>query len=533
MLGAIDLLSYSALARGSKSAVEERRNYENLELAERTLESLQRMESSYREFLVTAHEDALAGYQTGGAAYAYSIAQLLAMSVGRVDEERLWKRLAERADAWQREAVAPALQLRRDVSAGRARSEQLVLMEITGNSARYFDEMRDLLGAATRARRGALAIEAANDQDILDRVRFATLWGTVVLLALGMLIAATAARLGAALVDLDDVGMRAETRHAHQLQQTQVLEQAQVELERRVGERTVALMAAKEEAVKANEAKSEFLANMSHELRTPLNSIIGFADILRKNKASTFTKRDLEYLDRIQANGRNLLSLINGVLDLSKVETGHMELHVTSVPLVDIVRETIAELEPQANARHVQLILNSPPTPCLLESDRAKMKQILSNLIGNAVKFSMPGGVVRVRVEADPITGRPLRIAVLDSGIGIPADRIETIFEAFHQADNSTARQYGGTGLGLTISRSLALLLGFDIEATSEVGVGSTFTIALTSVAGASAHVRPAAMIRASDATKPAVGAADEVGFLALVSDDDSNARIVRRAAFD
>ena len=533
LLGAIDLLSYSALARGSRNAVQERRDYEILDLAERALESLQRMESSYREFLVTGREDALGGYQSGGAAYAYSVSQLLDMSVGRDDEERIWKRLAERADAWQREAVAPAVHLRREVSAGRARSAQLVLMEGAGNSARYFDEMRELLGSATRARRRALEIEAAEDRDVLERVRFATLWGTLVLLALGVLIATTAARLGAALVEIDDVGARAETRHAQQKRQTDALEEAQVELEHRVRERTVALMAAKEDAEKANEAKSEFLANMSHELRTPLNSIIGFADILRKNKANSFTKRDLEYLDRVQANGRNLLSLINGVLDLSKVETGHMELDTTSVPLFDLARETLDELEPQANARQVRLLLNGPATPCVIETDRAKLKQILSNLIGNAVKFSVPGGVVQVSVEVDPATGYPLRIAVADKGIGIPADRIEAIFEAFHQADNSTARQYGGTGLGLTISRSLALLLGCDIQATSEVGVGSTFTVRLPTVSGGNSDTPSFVQTVGTESTTPADTGAGKDRFLVLVIDDDPDARVILKAAFE
>ncbi len=275
----------------------------------------------------------------------------------------------------------------------------------------------------------------------------------------------------------------------------------------------------------ANAAKSDFLATMSHELRTPLNSIIGFADILLKNKAKNFTDKDLGYVDRIQANGRDLLGLINRVLDLSKVEAGEMSLEITSVPLCDVVRETLAEFEPQAAARNVRVVSELPDAPCLLDTDRAKLKQILVNLVGNAVKFSAEGEV-RVSVRVDPASGQPVRIDVVDTGIGIPADRMHHIFEPFQQADNSTAREHGGTGLGLTISRALAQLMGFDITVTSELGAGATFSIVFV-----------------PDITAPAVGsvamalsqvpAREERGFLVLVIDDDADARVILKRAFE
>jgi PAS domain S-box-containing protein len=238
-----------------------------------------------------------------------------------------------------------------------------------------------------------------------------------------------------------------------------------------------ALRVSKEEAEAANRAKSQFLANMSHELRTPLNSVIGFANILLKNKRGNLSSQDLGFLERIMVNGRHLLALINEVLDLAKVEAGRMELELEPVGVAELVRETVAQLEGQAREKRVRLLARTPVQGARpLETDRAKLKQVLINLLGNAIKFS-EGGEVTVNVETDPATNRVTALAVQDTGIGIPPDRLETIFGPFQQADGSTSREYGGTGLGLTISRSICQLLGYELDAASAVGEGSTFTI--------------------------------------------------------
>jgi PAS domain S-box-containing protein len=230
------------------------------------------------------------------------------------------------------------------------------------------------------------------------------------------------------------------------------------------------------DAETASLAKSQFLATMSHELRTPLNSVIGFTNLLLKNKQGHLLDGDLKYLERIRANGKHLLELINDVLDLSKVEAGRMELDLTTFCLRDLVDTTLATLEVRTLGKDVKLVMEAPEGMAPLVADSARLKQVIINLIGNALKFTSQG-VVTARIVADAATGRPARLEIEDTGIGIPADRLDAIFNAFEQADNGTTRTYGGTGLGLAICRSLCGLMGFRVTVASEVGRGSRFTI--------------------------------------------------------
>ena len=237
------------------------------------------------------------------------------------------------------------------------------------------------------------------------------------------------------------------------------------------------LIVARDAAESASRAKSDFLARMSHELRTPLNSIIGFANVLRKNRTSTMSDDQLSFTNRIATNGLHLLALINDILDLSKIEAGRMTLDLSAVMLDTLVRETIDELEGQAKDRPVVVRAEIPDVIRSIGTDAARMKQVLINLIGNSLKFTERGEVV-VAIEADPV-GVPQRIIVRDTGIGIPQDRLDAIFNVFEQAESVTSRRFGGTGLGLAISRSLCDLMGHRLEVESIEGVGTTMLIRL------------------------------------------------------
>src|SRR5579859_5068630 len=273
-----------------------------------------------------------------------------------------------------------------------------------------------------------------------------------------------------------------------------------------------ALRLAKDAAEQASHTKSHFLASMSHELRTPLNSVIGFANILLKNKAGNLSPAELNFLDRIQANGKHLLALINQILDLSKIEAGKVELHVDPVDLDALVRETVAQQEGLVRDRPVQLLVDLPARVAVFHTDADKVKQIIINLIGNALKFTERGSVT-VRVATDP-DHRPARIDVVDTGIGIPPEKLGVIFEAFQQGDAGTARKYGGTGLGLTISQALCQLMNYRIEVTSQITKGSTFSIILSPGLAPQAERGPASP---SSPLPPAVFP----GHLVLVVDDE------------
>ena len=249
----------------------------------------------------------------------------------------------------------------------------------------------------------------------------------------------------------------------------EALRQLNETLEQRVADRTAAAEA-------ASRTKSEFLANMSHELRTPLNSVIGFGNILLKNTAGNLRAEDIAFLDRILANGKHLLGLINEILDLSKIEARKVDLELAPVALDQLVNEVIATQEVQLRGRPVKLVADLPPKVAPLQTDATRLKQVLINLVGNALKFTEAGSVT-VRLLVHPKTLRPRRLEVVDTGIGIPLDRQAAVFEAFQQADSGTARKYGGTGLGLTISRALCELLGCRLGLQSELGRGTTFTV--------------------------------------------------------
>jgi PAS domain S-box-containing protein len=236
------------------------------------------------------------------------------------------------------------------------------------------------------------------------------------------------------------------------------------------------ILASKEAAEAASRAKSDFLARMSHELRTPLNAVIGFTNVILRTGNTTLTKVQITYLDRIRANGKHLLALINTVLDLSKIESGTETVEMTPTSVSALVRQTVTDIEVNAAGAGQRLEVVAPSAG-YATTDPSKLKQVLINLVGNAMKFTPKDGRIAVLVEVDEHTGQALRVRVEDTGIGIAADRLDAIFEAFEQADNQTAHVYGGTGLGLAISRKLCALMGHELTAESTMGEGSCFTI--------------------------------------------------------
>jgi PAS domain S-box-containing protein len=286
------------------------------------------------------------------------------------------------------------------------------------------------------------------------------------------------------------------------------------------------LIVARDAAEAASRAKSDFLARMSHELRTPLNSIIGFANVLLKNKHGELSEGDLSYLNRIATNGRHLLGLINDILDLSKIEAGHMTLELAPVLFDALVRDTVDEIEGTTRERTVTLRAELPTTVLPIESDEARMRQVLVNLIGNALKFTEQGEVV-VRLDVDE-AGYPTRLEVRDTGIGIPAGRLDAIFNVFEQAESMINRRFGGTGLGLAISRSLCELMGHRLEVASVEGEGTTMTVVLGDTSQPMRRGTPPSAPAVSGAP-PAVAVVvpDAGGQTVLVVDDDADARLL------
>lgn len=234
---------------------------------------------------------------------------------------------------------------------------------------------------------------------------------------------------------------------------------------------------ARNRAIEADNAKSLFLANISHELRTPLNAIIGYSEAMIGGMAGKFTEQQSALLGHIRHNGRRLLDLINDILDLSKIESGSLDLFLDPVEIRPIIRQTVESLRGLADDKNIDLTIefdNSVPKTVL--SDSKKLEQILVNLLSNAIKFTSKGGV---NVKVNTVDSKSWRIEVRDSGIGMPANAVEYIFEPFRQVDSSTTRQHKGTGLGLAITKRLVDRMGGWIDVESELSKGTIFSVTL------------------------------------------------------
>ena len=400
------------------------------------------------------------------------------------------------------------------------------LLAMRLQSAHYYELALGLVGFALAAAvLGARRFSSAVTRPLEDLVSVVRNTSVQPLPTAMPLMDPSAATVGEAAELIEDVnGMQQRLGESYQqlqkaLAQTESLnrelQQLTADLDQKVRERTQELMLATQTAEQASRAKSDFLANMSHEIRTPMNGIVGMTE-LALNTSLTAVQR--EYLEIVRQSSESLLVIINDILDFSKIEAGMLQIDRVAFSLRTMIDETLKPLAFRAHQKHLELLVDvKPDVPDVLLGDPVRLRQVLVNLVGNAVKFTHTGEVV-IRVQAESASDDPvsLHIEVIDTGVGIEATKQSEIFKAFTQADGSTTRRFGGTGLGLTISAQLVSLMGGRMWVDSEVARGSCFHVLVTLPRSA----------RRSGAPPLLSGDAARVAAL-VIDDNDTNLRIL------